>query len=737
MNFEEWCKQNKPSVIDEYIPELNGGRFLSEFTESDETRLTWVCKEGHDWETSPFYRRDYDCPICSGKKTIPGVNDLKTLDPILAKQYSPQNPIPVDEISANSHDVVLWNYPCGHSYEAEVKSRYHDKHGCKYCKGNHVLSGFNDLQHLYPKIAEEWDTEKNGKGPDKVRPKSNVPAHWNCSFCGKPYTLSPYERFKRGCPHCGKAQQVSLGEKIVAFYLNRTGFTVLESYHDRDILEDKELDIYLPEFNLAIEYDGRLYHKDEEKDLDKNKLCKRAGIELIRFREIGCPEISGVTTYVVDPKNYDTVVNCVHALVRSINERFGLDAAFTADLKNEIPAILEKIYVARRDKSLGELYPSIAAYKHPSVNINPKAIPCKSNIEIKWRCPDCGYEWSAAVAAVVNSYVRSKRTGCPRCAGKVLIKGVNDAATVDAIAANCWNSERNPDSLSDHFVNDPSIRWWKCIRCQEPFERQIYVMCRKGSIHACKTCYPKMASHKRFEKVTSDGHNLRDEYPKIAQYWDYDANPDRPEDFTPGSEDEKYWICSECGRSYPSRIVVRTRNGGNTTCGDCGRKRGGQKNRINALKDGKNSLEYLYPGLAKEWHPTKNGILKSCDVTPNYEEMVWWHCDKCKQPWERAPATRTRGKGDNGCPYCSGRKYRKGVNDIVTLHSEFVIAWAYDLNEKMPEDYRCNDDTKVYWRCPKCHDVKRQKIREKVNNGTPLCKGCRISNTKSKKSERL
>ena len=97
------------------------------------------------------------------------------------------------------------------------------KNGCKYCEGNAVLTGENDLKTLYPEIAKEWDYDKNSKGPDQIRPKANTPVYWKCSFCGKGYKKAPCDRFKQGCPHCGKELKVSIGEKIIAYYLSKTG----------------------------------------------------------------------------------------------------------------------------------------------------------------------------------------------------------------------------------------------------------------------------------------------------------------------------------------------------------------------------------------------------------------------------------------------------------------------------------------------------------------------------------
>ena len=62
------------------------------------------------------------------------------------------------------------------------------------------------------------------------------------------------------------------------------------------------------------------------------------------------------------------------------------------------------------------------------------------------------------------------------------------------------------------------------------------------------------------------------------------------------------------------------------------------------------SVAYLHPNLAKEWHPTKNGMLKPTGVTPGIGEKVWWKCLKNPEhEWESTVGNRARG---SGCPDC-------------------------------------------------------------------------------------
>ena len=89
-----------------------------------------------------------------------------------------------------------------------------------------------------------------------------------------------------GCPHCGN--NISNGETEIADFIKSSGFEV--RLRDRTILEGgKEIDIFIPEKNLGIEYDGLMWHSDRFKDrnyhLRKTEECSRKGIRLIHIFE--------------------------------------------------------------------------------------------------------------------------------------------------------------------------------------------------------------------------------------------------------------------------------------------------------------------------------------------------------------------------------------------------------------------------------------------------------------------
>ncbi len=77
-------------------------------------KMAWwkgIC--GHEWETSIKARSNGEgCPICSGARAVEGINDLATLKPDLAKEWSDKNkklkPTMVT-IGSSKKVVLLWS----------------------------------------------------------------------------------------------------------------------------------------------------------------------------------------------------------------------------------------------------------------------------------------------------------------------------------------------------------------------------------------------------------------------------------------------------------------------------------------------------------------------------------------------------------------------------------------------------------------------------------------------------
>lgn len=106
-----------------------------------------------------------------------------------------------------------------------------------------------------------------------------------------PFQQAPGHHLGRehGCPECSHHR--SKGEAGIAKFVSIFG---IQSVRDRSVIGPKELDVYLPDKALAIEYCGEYWHgcsnPEEERatknrHLDKHRACEEKGIRLLTIYE--------------------------------------------------------------------------------------------------------------------------------------------------------------------------------------------------------------------------------------------------------------------------------------------------------------------------------------------------------------------------------------------------------------------------------------------------------------------
>ena len=115
--------------------------------------------------------------------------------------------------------------------------------------------------------------------------------------------------------------------------------------------------------------------------------------------------------------------------------------------------------IVPEENDLGSRFPDVAAEWHPTKNgtLTPEKCSPSSNRKVWWRCP-LGHEYQAAVGARTVS-----GSDCPFCAGRKVLVGFNDLATLEPAVAASWHPTLN-GTLTPEDVTTGSRRkvWWKC-----------------------------------------------------------------------------------------------------------------------------------------------------------------------------------------------------------------------------------------------------------------------------------
>ena len=132
------------------------------------------------------------------------------------------------------------------------------------------------------------------------------------------------------------------------------------------------------------------------------------------------------------------------------------------------------------------------------------------------------------------------------------------------------------------------------------------------------------------------------------------------------------------------------------------------------LIKGESDLATLHPDLVKEWHPIKNGDLMPEDISSGSGKEVWW---LCPEGHTYSMVVNQRTKRGYGCPYCSGHRAIRGINDLATANPELSEEWNYEKNNNLtPYDVTAGSHKKVWWLCGKGHPYE-QFIIKRANRG--------------------
>lgn len=473
-----------PELISEWNYEKNTLLTPNMVKAGSSDKVWWICDKGHDWQAVISSRtvNESGCPFCSGRYAIQGENDLMSVDSPLLKEwnYDRNGRLTPSDFKEHSARKIWWKCKKGHEWCSSISDRSRGD-GCPYCSGKRVLVGFNDLAHINPYIAKEWNYEKNGnKIPQKYTCKSGIKVWWKCEK-GHEWKTSISNRSRGdGCPKCNSGIRTSFPEQAIYFYVKKI-------YPDAvnrctDVLPNgMEIDIFIPSINVGIEYDGSVWHESDkalEKEVKKYIECKRNDIFLIRVKEKGgnARENScDVMLRIDDSFNneaYSSLFMQLSKYIKIPNE---------IDVKNDRVHIQENYKTEIKNNSFGSKYADLVVEWDSEKNgmLTPYMFSSNSGERIWWKCCK-NHSWQTTIST------RAKGSGCPYCSGRYAIKGENDLQTLRPEIASEWNYNKNGKLLPCEFKSQSNKKvWWKCKEGHE-WEAIIANRTRRGD--GCPVC---------------------------------------------------------------------------------------------------------------------------------------------------------------------------------------------------------------------------------------------------------
>ena len=508
---------DNPVLMAEWDWDMNNKQELhpEQISVSSQNKVWWKCESCGE----SFLRRvaDMKKPYCSKCthffKTIKNEQSLGVMHPKLLEEWDyNRNTISPYEIKPHYNGKVYWickkhktSFFCTPDYRI-----CHNYGGCLECKketlselrkkpkkGLSFIEKYNDIIEKYYDFTQNTDIDLSN-----VSYKSNRKVNWKCKKCGTTW-ISKFQIMAEGrkCPKCETKKFKSFPEQCIFYYTQYYFNNTIWGYKDNDI---SELDIFLPDKRIAIEYDGEYYHKQIRKDINKDNICKRKGIKLIRVREPNCPKYKSETIMIYRHRsdcddNYIDLNNVIQTILTVINDTIKYDINIERDL-----SIIRQFSLLQETKnSLESNYPLFAKYWDSKINgtIRPSMVAQSSDKEYYFICETCGKSFKRRIA----SLIRANACECEICARKRAQKNRAIAPIEKSIgylypyiADELLNDKNKGIDIYGIYSGSQKKYFWKCKNCGNIYEMSVN---NRVNGHLCPKCATENRKLKRGKKV--------------------------------------------------------------------------------------------------------------------------------------------------------------------------------------------------------------------------------------------
>lgn len=701
--------ETHPDIALEWHPEKNGRWTPDDFSHGSEVVAWWRCATfgpQHQWQatidsrTSPALRSG--CPFCSGRRVC-DTNSLSALNPDLAKEWHPtlNGDLSPKDVTLGSGRRIWWICEKGadHVWQARVAQRTGAGSACPFCAGK-AVSETNCLASVYPQVADEWHPTNNSNlKPTDVTSASSKEVWWICR--NNPdhswkATVKSRTRANTGCPFCS-GKKASKTNSVASLF---------------------------PEI-------ARLWHPTRNGAIKPLEVLPNS-LKVFWWRCLA----NGKHIWQATPFNQTRITKtCPHCAER---EKKAREAARLARDENSalrqrrsgkpIEDVLEPHPSNRRGPPLAETHPEIAIewYHQKNCGWGPEDFSYGSTVDVWWKCSkNSKHIWRQLIRARGVS-----GAGCPFCASKIAWEGNCLRGRFPDIAKE-WHPTKNRGlTPSDVMAMSSKYAWWQCSRNSSHVWRAM-ISSRTAMDSHCPHCYAERQL------------NLGD-FPKVLALFDLKKNqgvdPYKLTTYT-----NVWWRCPE-GPDH-SWFKPFTKRRGTINCPFC----------THRLPSATNVLSSLFPSLAKEFHPTRNGLLTPDRIPARSNKLVWWSCNRCGHSWQTI--VRNRTCASTGCPECwrrrrskvafereklrafrADRVHKRTFTDTSLAHSFPDIANEFHKtrNSLASDQVTANSRKRVWWQCSKepSHEWQMQIYTRTARGGNcPQCHGKRVSETNSLKNK--
>ena len=241
---------------------------------NNKTKVKIICKEHGEFEQRPDdHLNGHGCSKCVKKHK-------KDLEEFVKESV---------EKHGNLYEYSLVSYKNIHSKVSimckkhgvfyQVAHNHLQGQGCPKCYGNKKLKNDDILEKFKEEHKDKYDYSLVNYHNNRTKVEIICKTHGIFKQNVKNHIQG------QGCPKCKNI--ISKPEIELQNFIKCLDFDIISN--NRKILNGKELDIYIPSLNKAIEFNGKYWHYGRNfipgKHALKSNLCREKGIKLLHIRE--------------------------------------------------------------------------------------------------------------------------------------------------------------------------------------------------------------------------------------------------------------------------------------------------------------------------------------------------------------------------------------------------------------------------------------------------------------------
>lgn len=296
---------------------------------NNRTKVCIVCAEhGEFWQAPEKHLSGQGCPKCC-KRNFKFTKE----DFIKRAKEAHGNKYNYSKVEYGKNDKTKVCIICPEHGEFWQAPNIHIRGcGCKYCSKGEVFNTEDFIKKSKIVHDDFYDYSKS------IFKTSFDKLEIICPIHGV-FKQKPLKHLQgHGCHECAKLRRKKETKLFNVLKNNFPKVEIIHSYHNANILSKQELDIYIPQYKIAIEFQGEqhfkpidfgnygneraisLFNDNIQRDIKKKQICEENKIKLLYFSNVNENTFLGEKLF----REYDDLVKEIKYIIKKEDNKINL-----------------------------------------------------------------------------------------------------------------------------------------------------------------------------------------------------------------------------------------------------------------------------------------------------------------------------------------------------------------------------------------------------------------------------